>query len=188
MEIKTINNYVDIIQDKFPEVSNSDIKRILNYCWKMIYLYNYNGNDILIKSPDLVFFLGYLTYNPLTNFNKYRMKLAKRIRFMFKRKKEKWDGYYYFALTKLQYQSYLEQIKRKKYIVFNNVKLYKLLDECKILEYNKHFIFRINGIESNRFVKFYSELRTKDSEFIMERDSMNMDDLMVSKNKYKYIE
>lgn len=188
MELKRVNDYVDVLKEKFPEISQSDIKRILTYCWKMIYLYNSEGNDILIKNPDLIFFIGKLTKDSLRNFNVYKLKLAKRIRFMFKRKKEKWDGYFYFARTKNQYMQYLEQNKRRKYITFENVKLYRLLDECKLLEYNKHYIFRVNGIDSNRFTKIYPVFKTKDAEFIMERDVMNMDDLMVSNNKYKYIE
>lgn len=188
MKIRTVNDYVDVIKEKYPEVSQKDIKRILNYCWKMIYLYNSGGNDTLVRFPDLLFFIGSLTKNSLKHFETYKRKLAMRIRFMFKRKKEKWDGYYYFARTKRQYQDYLQQSKRRKYITFQNVKIYKLLDECRILESSQYYIFRLKGIDSSRFSKFYKELRTKDAEFVMEREPMNMDDLMVSNNKYKYIE
>lgn len=188
MKIKTVDDYVELISDKFPEVSYDDVKRILKYCWKMIYLYNSEGNDVLIKYPDLTFFTGKLTKSSMKNFETYKRKLARRIRFMFIRKREKWDGYFYFARTKSQYQDYLEQSKRRKYITFQNVKMYKLLDECKVTESNKYYIFRLKGIDSNKFSKFYYELRTKDAEFVMEREPMNMDDLMVSNNKYKYIE
>ena len=102
MKITRINDYIENVHEKFPEVSESDIKRILSYCWKMIYLYNNYGNDTLIKSPDLIFFIGKLTKNSLKNYITYRYKLARRIRFMFARKKENWDGYYYFTRTEKQ--------------------------------------------------------------------------------------
>lgn len=187
MKLTTINDYVDVIQEKYPNVTISDIKRILNYCWKMIYLYNQQGNDVLIKNPDLVFFIGKLTKNSLKNYQVYKYKLARRIRFMFKRTKSKWDGYYYFARTRTQFAKYLEQAKTRKYITFENVKMYRLLEECKVRESDKLYIFRIGGYDSNKFTKFYYNLKTKDAELIIQRDELNMDDLMVSNNNYKYI-
>jgi len=61
---------------------------------------------------------------------------------MFQRTKSTWDGFYYFAITENQYIEYLKQSK-KKYKVFKNVLLYKLLDECKISEHSKPYIFRL---------------------------------------------
>ena len=68
MKLRTVNDYVDVIKDKFPMLSKEEVKKILTYCWKMIYLYNSQGNDVLIKNDDLVFFIGKLTKNSLKNF------------------------------------------------------------------------------------------------------------------------
>jgi len=36
MQIKNVNDYVDLVHEKFPELSKEEIKRILVYGWKMI--------------------------------------------------------------------------------------------------------------------------------------------------------
>ena len=186
MKLTTINDYVYDLKEKFPEVSQTDLKRILNYCWKMIYLYNSKGLDTLVKDHDIIFYIGKLTSDPLTNFKYYIKKLAKRIRYMFIRTNSEWDGYYYFARTESQYLKYLKE-NRKKYHVFDNIVCYKLLEECKIKEYNKRYIFRFKNETTNRFIKFYPNLKIKDAELVIQRDPMSMQDLMVSLNKYKYI-
>jgi uncharacterized protein (DUF433 family) len=37
MKITTVNDYVDNVHEKYPELTREDVKRILVYCWKMIY-------------------------------------------------------------------------------------------------------------------------------------------------------
>jgi len=36
MKVKDINDYVDIVHEKHPELTRDEIKRILVYGWKMI--------------------------------------------------------------------------------------------------------------------------------------------------------
>ena len=40
MEIKNMFDYIDMIHDKFPFVPKSDIKKILSFGLKSIYLHN----------------------------------------------------------------------------------------------------------------------------------------------------
>ena len=187
MKQTDINDYVDLVHEKFPELSRADVKRILVYGWKMVLQYTASGNDFLIKSPDLFFFIGCLTKNSLSNFKTYCFKLSRRIAFMFKRTKSEWDGYYYFARSENQYKEYLTQHK-KKYKVFNNVMLYKLLEECKVKESGAPYIFRLNEDKTDWMHKFYKEIKTKNAELIIQRDPLNMQELMTSNNKYKYIQ
>lgn len=186
MKITTVNDYINNVHKKFPEINKQDIKIILTYCWKMIYLYNSQGNDTMIRDRDILFFIGKLRTDSLSNFNWYVRKLSRKIRFMFMRNKETWDGYYYFALNNLGYKNYLSQ-SRKKYKTFKYVKLYKLLDECKVKNWDKQFIFRVKDDTGVRFTKWYDELKTKDAEFIMERDPMNIYDLIDINKKCKYL-
>ena len=106
---------------------------------------------------------------------------------MFKRTKSQWDGYYYFARTENQYIEYLQQ-ERKKYKTFKNVKLYKLLEECKIKEHSKMYIFRLSESKTSWFQKFYKEIRTDKAELIIQRDPLTMKDVLTSENKFKYIQ
>ena len=117
MKIKTIDDYVDAVCELHPELSREEIKRILIYGWKMILQYVSFGNDIQILSNKFFLFIGRIPNSALAVFNTYCYKLAKRIQYMFRRTKSKWDGYYYFSRTENQYIDYLKQSK-KKYKVF----------------------------------------------------------------------
>lgn len=187
MTIKKTDDYVERMHKKFPEVSQRDLKKILNYCWKMIYLYNTRGLDTLVKYPDLIFYIGKLRNSSLDHFKYYIHKLKKRIRYMFQRTKSEWDGYYYFTLTENQYLNYLKQGNRK-IKTFKNVVAFKLLEECKVSEWRKKYIFRYKDTITSKYTKYYPELKLKDAELIIQRDPLNMQDLMVSMNKYKYIQ
>lgn len=186
-KITNVNDYVDVVHQQFPELTKEEVKKILSYGWKMILQYKSFGNDIQILSPNFFFFIGIIPSSALAAFNTYCYKLAKRIQYMFRRTNSKWDGYYYFARTQEQYIDYLNQSK-KTYKTFKNVLLYRLLDECKVKEHNKFYIFRLKEDKTAWNRKLYKEIRTKNAELIIIRDSLNMKDLMTSQNKYKYIQ
>lgn len=187
MKITKIDDYVDAVWELHPELSRNEIKIILVYGWKMILQYVSFGNDIQILSNKFFFFIGKIPSSALAVFNNYCYKLAKRIQYMFKRTKSKWDGYYYFARTENQYKDYIKQNK-KKYKVFENVLIYKLLEECKIKEHDKPYIFRLSEDRTAWFQKFYKEIKTEKAELIIQRDPLKMKDLLVSENKFKYIQ
>ena len=187
MKLTDVNDYVDEVQEQFPELTKEEIKRILVYGWKMILQYKSSGNDIQVLTPNLFFFIGRIPVNALSVFKTYCYKLAKKIEYMFKRTKSEWDGCYYFARTENQYKEYLEQ-NRKKYKTFKNVLLFKLLDECKVKESGKQYIFRLIEDKTSWMKKYYKEIRTKNAELIIVRDPLNMKTLMTSANDYKYIQ
>ena len=187
MKIKTVNDYVDMVYEIHPDLTKEEIKRILFYGWKMILQYVSFGNDVQILSNKFFFFIGKIPVSALAAFNTYCYKLAKRIQYMFRRTQSKWDGYYYFARTESQYKEYLSQNKRK-YKIFQNVFLYKLLDECKIKEHSKPYIFRLEEDKTAWFSKFYKEIKTNKAELIIQRDPLKMKDILTSQNKFKYIQ
>ena len=106
---------------------------------------------------------------------------------MFKRTQSTWDGYYYFSRREDQYIDYLKQSK-KKYKVFKDVFLFKLLEELKVKESNTPYIFRLKEDKTKWMEKYYKEIRTENAELIIVRDALTMDDLLTSQNKFKYIQ
>lgn len=191
MEIKHVKDYYDYIYKQFPDVSKKDIKRILNFGWKSLYLHNSYGGDTLITDNDFWCYIGTLRNNSLKHFMYYINKLTVKLRVLYKRKHIQWNGYYYFALTDKQYNYYLQQHnkrgrKRKKFIYGNQV-LYKILDECKIREYNKKYIFRIPIITDLGFSFYKENLTTDKAELIITRDIQKFKDILVTNNKYEFI-
>lgn len=187
MKITTVNDYVDVVHEQFPELTKQEIKRILSYGWKMILQYKSFGNDIHVLTPTFFFFIGQIPVSALSAFKTYCYKLAKRIQYMFRRTRAEWDGFYYFARSERQYIEYLSQ-NRKKIKTFENVMLFKLLDECKITEHSKPYIFRLKEDKTMWMKKFYKEIKTRNAELIITRDSLKMKNIMTSANKYKYIQ
>ena len=191
MQIKTVNDYIESIHEKFPEVQIQDIKRICTFGFKSLYLHNSYGGDTLIKDNDLWCYIGRLTNNSVKHFNYYANKLALKIRILYKRKKIQWDGYYYFALTESQYQNYLSQKNKrgrpKKYFDFGNVMIYKILDECKVREHAHKYIFKFSIGSDFGFRYYKKNLKTDNAELIIERDPLKFEDILVSNNEYEVI-
>lgn len=191
MEVRTVKDYYERMYEKFPTVPKKDIQRILNYGWKSLYLHNSYGGDTLITDNDFWSYIGTLRKDSLKHFHYYIKKLVIKLRVLYKRKKIQWDGYYYFALTDSQYENYLSQKNKKgrprKNFKYGNQILYKILDECKIKEYNRKYIFKIPYI-SDLGMTFYKEnLESDKAELIITRDVLKFKDLLVSNNTYEFL-
>lgn len=115
-----------------------------------------------------------------------------KLRVMYKRKKIEWDGYYYFARNKAQYEAYLAKKNRKvgrptKKFTFEHVFAYKIFDECNIIESGAYAIFRI-PYAWNRGFKFYEpKLVTDEAELVIERNPLKFKEILLSEYNYEFI-
>lgn len=188
---KYIQDYYKEIHSRFPAIPISDIKRILNFSWKSLYLHNSYGGDTLITNKDLWCYIGHLKKDPIKYFLYYIKKLSIKLRVLYKRSKIEWDGYYYYALSDKQYEEYVSQKNRKgrpkKKFTFSNIILYQILDECKIQEYAKRYIFRVPFITKVKYKFFSLRLTTSESELIIERDPLKFKDILVYENDYDFL-
>lgn len=188
MEIKNINDYVDDLQQKYPGISKEDIKRILNFGWKSIYLANIYGGDVCLKDNKSWFYIGRLTKDSLKHFHYYIRKLITKLRILYKRKNIKWDGYYYFALRDDQYKYYLKQKNKrgrpKKYFEYGNVMLYKIRGECELRQFNCKYIFRVSYNIDIGYALLKKDYKTDQAELIEIREPMKFKDILTSNNKY----
>ena len=140
---------------------------------------------------DIWFYIGKLKRNSLEHFFYYLRKLTIKLRVLYKRKKIEWDGYYYFALSDSQYEAYkAQQNKRgrpRKHFQFDSVYLYQILDECKINEYYKRYIFRIPYITRLKQKQFVQQLNTDKAELIITREPLKFKDILVWENEYEFL-
>lgn len=188
---KTIKDYYDQLYAIFPSVPKSDINRILIFSWKSLYLHNSYGGDTLVVDKDIWCYIGNLKKNPLKHFYYYIRKLTIKIRVLYKRKKVEWNGYYYFALSDSQYKAYLEQVNKRgrprKTFRFGTVYLYQILDECKINEHYKKYIFRIPYISRLKTKQFIQDLISDKAELIINRDPLKFRDILIYENEYEFL-
>ena len=157
----------------------------------MFYMANSFGADVCLKQHDFNIFCGKLYKESEEFFNYYRTKLARKVRFMYRRYKIEWDGYYYFALHKKQYEEYLAQVnkrgRKRKYFEFNNIMLYKIKDELYLSQFGEIAIFRIS-VTLMRGEKWYvRHLKTDKAEFLYMRPTLTFKDISTLEHKYDFI-
>ena len=188
---RTLKDYLEQIYSMFPQVPQIDIDKILKFSWRSIYIHNSYGGDVLIQGKGIWYYIGKLKKNPLDHFHYYIKKLTVKLRVLYRRKKIEWNGYYYFALSESQFQTYQSQINKKgrpkKYYNYGNVYLYQILDECKINEYYKKYIFRIPIISRLKIKQYTKELITDKAELIITREPLKFKDILVYDNEYEFI-
>ena len=185
--VKYIKDYYEQVYEMFPDVPKSDIQRILNYGWKQMYLINSYGCDVEIEGPGFWTYFGKMTKSSMRHFFYYKNKLAIKLKILYKRKKIKWDGYYYFAIGQKQYESFgLKSTGRpRKWFTFKNIKLYKIYEECRLRECNKRYIYRIPFLKDFFWQKLFRELKTDKAELIEARDSvLKFKDILVTNHDY----
>ena len=185
-----ITDYYEQVYALFPDFSKQDIKRILIFGFKSLYLHNSYGGDILIKTGSIWYYIGNLKYNSLQHFHYYIRKLSCKLRVLYRRKKIPWDGYYYFALTEEQYQNYISQKRTKgrprKYFNIKNVMMYQILDDCKVSESSKKYIFRNPSISPVR-LKYFVRDFVGNPELIEIRTPCKFKDILVNDNEYEFL-
>lgn len=185
---KNINDYLEIVYSKFPDISQSDLKRICVFCFKSLYLCNSYGGDIHFKDNEIWCYIGFLKKDSIKHFLYYIKKLTVKLRVLYKRKKIKWDGYYYFALSQKQYDQFIgtpnKRGRPKTKFTFKNIMLYQILDECKIDNFNKQYIFKIPYLTWIKTKFLVPEVTTDKAELIIKRNPMKFKDILITDNEY----
>lgn len=191
MQLKTVQDYYEEMFKLYPTIPKSDIKRILQFGFKSFYLHNSYGGDVSIQQRKFNLYCGRMMKDSLQYFNYYKKKMCIKLRVMYKRKNIPWDGYYYFALTNKQYDNYLSQKNKKgrprKHFDFGPQLLYKLQDECSIIDSGRVALFRIPMPIDFGWQIFKSRLITEKAEFLLYRDPLKFKDILLSNYDYQFI-
>lgn len=191
MEVKTIQDYYQQLFDLYPDVPKGDIKRIMLYGLKSFMMHNNYGADVLIQNPHIWIYSGKLMSDSIRYYNYYRLKMIIKLRINYKRFQIPWDGYYYFALQKNQYQNYLAQKNKrgrpKKHFNYGNVILFKRYDECMLRYPNSYAIFKITFNSNLGYSLYKHDFKTDKAELVLEKSPMTFKDILTSNYRYEYI-
>lgn len=179
--IKKIQDYLPQLQEMFPNIHEKDIRRCVEYGWKMFYYYNLLGCDTIVidQSRKLWFYCGNLYTDPISYFHYYRRKLQRKLQVLHRRKKLDWDGYYYTVVKKPK------KNKKSNYTIENKF-VFKLLEEAK-LYYNiaKYFV-RFKYPVDVGYKRFRNKMNIKDAEIVYVREHpTTFKDILYSTNDYK---
>lgn len=188
MQIKTTKDYIDDLQNLYPAIDKKDLEKIMNYQFRQLYLHNSYGGDTFIQDRELWMYIGFLRKDSVSYFNYYVKKLSRKIRILYKRKKIKLNGYYYFTMTDNQYDQYLSQQKskgrRKTYYEIDNLFLFRIEDECRVRQSSQKYVFRIKSPYDLGFLKYYKHTKIKNPELLEIREPLKFKDILVTNNKY----
>ena len=192
MKITKVNDYLDRVCQKFPNIPKSDIRKILNYGLKRLYYLNSYGCDISLQNEDSRTYFGSMYKDSIAYYKYYIRKLTVKLRVMYKVLNKKYSGYYYFALTKPQYEAYLAQKhtgrgRPKKNFIFEKIMLFKIYDECNIMQNGHVAIFRFPYSWDRGFSFYQAKLKTDKAELILLREPLKFKDILLSEYNYEFI-
>lgn len=192
--LTSVSTYLPELIKQFPNVPPEDVKRAVEYGWRMLYYYNLRGCDTLISSTKFRywFYCGQLTRDSLKHFNYYRRMLRRKLRVLYIKKVKEWDGYYYTGLTNSEYNYLLESMngkgRKKKNFTFHNKVALKVFDEAKVYFSWSHCIVRFKYITDLGYSFFKDTMKCNDLEIAITKDKPStFKDILISSNNYELI-
>lgn len=183
----TIQDYIPKLKELYPDLKEEDIKRIIEYGWRMIYVANIAGCDTLVMSQKhkFWFYIGTLKKDSIEHYNYYKTKLLRKIRFLYYRLKPKWEGYYYLGLTEEEAQPLIKKKGRKRiHYSFNNKLVFKDKDSSTLYYSTYPYIIRYKGLVDVGFKKYYETLNIDNPEMVLKKSSSTFEDILVINNDY----
>ena len=179
--IKRTDDYIDELCKKYPTILKSDIKKIVNYGFRLMFRLVRRGLDIQLQNGDLWFYIGKLSKDSIKHFDYYRKKLQLKIRYIFENYCN-WDGYYYLAVPNdCQFNS-----KNKiKSLDLTKVTFFKCLDAAKVYYYHAKYFVRIKPIVDLGY-RYYKEKATiKNAELVYTRENtVKFKDILLDSGNY----
>jgi hypothetical protein len=134
MEIRRVEDYIDKVAEKYDKIPKDVLKKVIDFGLKAYFRVNSMGGDVLLKSPYFTAYTGKFFHpDRVYDFGMYRKtKMMIKNRIQYVRKKNKYDGYYYFGMTEKMYEQYKDCFKtgrRHEKVKFERLFLYKLFSE-----------------------------------------------------------
>lgn len=184
--IKYVKDYIDQLQEKYPTVLKSDIEKIVNFGFRLMFRLVRRGLDVQIQGKDFWFYIGELTNDGIKHYHYYKKKLLFKIQYIFEQK-HKWDGYYYTAVPDVLY-SELSKSNPKRNIKLEKATMFKCLDAAKVFyDSMKHFI-KFKSITDLGYSYYREQVILKNVKLVYSREKpLSLKDLMIDSKNYDIV-
>lgn len=174
MQLKYIEDYYAQVKERFPDLEDWEIDRILKHGMRSFFTLNAKGADVLIRSAHNAFtmFFGKLFSTKEKSVNYYYLKWRIKLRIKYSHATKVWDGNYYFGLTEEEYKKYIPQKKGriKNKIVFNDILAYKIKEEAFLNTHDVYF-YKLSVPEEKGYVIPLDNYETRNITLIAKRDN-----------------
>lgn len=187
---KYVDDYIPRLKEMFPQVCEKDIKRAVEYGWRMFYFYNLRGCDTLIQSKRYKFWMycGELRRNSIKHFEYYKVMLRRKIRTLFWKKKMKWDGYYYTYVTQEEYDKYFTKRRARKYFYLTDKISFKIFDEANLFYDKCLYIVKFKYVTDMGYSFRKENLKCTDMEIAyIKKAPLKFEDILINNNNYEAI-
>lgn len=140
MIIKKISDYyTDNIKFLHPGLRYEDYMDIMKWGFEHFNMIMKSGGDITIRNWRYIAFCGYM-FRDIEKWTGYMfIKHGIKLRLNYKYAKRTYDGLYYIGLNDAEYNRYFNSPGKHRKIKFQNVTMYKILDECLLQRHKKWF-------------------------------------------------
>ena len=180
--IKRVSDYIDKLQEMYPQLHKKDIERMVNYGWRMFYYYNLRGCDVITAKSrkGKWLYCGSLFIDSVKHFKYYRKKLMRKIRVLWALKHRQWDGYYYTAITDNEYQQIKYTFGRPKTnLTVHNKVLFKIKNEAFVFYHTARYFIRCKLPIDYGYTIHKETCKCKDVKLILDRERpLTLEDLI----------
>lgn len=131
MDIVYPEKYYSKIKEKFPELSDDQISKIITYGVRSLYMMTAKGADIKVQQGRFFAYFGDIINNSDLYMKYRKLKKAVKLRLLQMRDKKPYNGKCYFVLTAAQYEE-LENKNKGTELPFNHINIFRLQQEAEL--------------------------------------------------------
>jgi len=131
MEIVYPEKYYNKVKEKFPELSDDQISRIITYGVRSLYMITAKGADIKVQQGKFFAYFGEIINNSDLYMKYRKLKKMVKLRLLQMRDKKPYNGKCYFVLPAAQYDE-LENKKKGTELPFEYVNIFRLQQEAEL--------------------------------------------------------
>lgn len=133
MDIVYPDKYFEKINEKFPELSEKQVRDIVYYGIRALFMMTYYNVDIKCQQRQFFAYFGEIMHGAEA-YKKYRkIKLTAKYRVLYSREKKPFSGKYYFMLSKEMHDNMPKKKKGGEWPI-GAVKAYKIREEAELQE------------------------------------------------------
>lgn len=141
MDIIRAEKYYPQIKERFPELSEKQIDKIVKHGLRAFYMHTKNGADILVSSPYFTAYFGKLFRRNNIFLAYTKIKWTIKYRLLYTKSKKPFNGKYYFV-TDQELNDPLKKGRRRDKVHFDELCIYKVYGESTLQ--NKEYIYEMD--------------------------------------------
>lgn len=184
---KTLDDYLDVIQEKYPLIPKDSLRKIIKYGWSSLYNHLAYGGDVYLQDRKRSSYIGVVYTDKSKQCIHYIQNIIKKMRIFYTRRRVEFDGYYYFCVNEDIGKEIQKAIEDKQQTFDLKLNIYKLKDEANLHNLRETYVFRVKVDSYKGFMHSVDQLHLDDIELLTIREPLTASDIFVSKTKYEYI-